>query len=147
MSAVVALRLRQINIASFGLAPRRVGIVKTLVVESDMQSLTVEFSQTCRAQVGRRNKLCRENARLIIIVKICVLQIVVLKCGIAVRSVAFAATNRGEVHSGAKRDDGNWELQKQVGYSVAVRSERDADVSGVLMKGVLEWLGLMGLRW
>ena len=37
---------------------------------------------------------------------------------------------------------GNWELQKQVGYSGVVRSERDADVSGVLMKGVLEWLGL-----
>ncbi|CAI8615437.1 unnamed protein product [Vicia faba] len=126
-----------------------------------MQSLTGEFSQTCRAQVGRRNKLCRENARLImwaaithlfdsnfaLIVKICVLQIVVLKRGIVVRSVAFAATNHGEVHPGAKRDDGNWELQKQVGYSVVVRSERDADVSGVLMKGVLEWLGLMGLRW
>lgn len=30
-----------------------------------MQSLTGEFSQTCRAQVGRRNKLWHDNARLI----------------------------------------------------------------------------------
>lgn len=42
-----------------------VGRVKTLVVASGIQSLTGEFSQTCRAEVGMRNKLRHENARLI----------------------------------------------------------------------------------
>jgi len=53
-----ALRLSTIKLGILG------GMT-ALVVSSVIQNLTGEFSQTCRAEVGRRNKFRHPNARRI----------------------------------------------------------------------------------